>query len=652
MSEAAQNAGLLTQRSVRVGGFLLKGALALGVSTLALSASLAQEIIDNGTIQLGINPFGELIVGGEGGGIGLTFLPTGGEALAPGCFCEGWGVADFGVGTGFGRSQSNGNSGTGTSTIVVSGAGTDGASTGSSAIVTTDITEGGNPWARVIHSFGVSASANLYQVDVTITNLGGVPIADLRYRRAMDWDVPPTEFSEFVTLQGWPATALVGSSDDGFANPNPNSGALGDTGGAPVDGNFADNGPADHGAAFDFSFGNLAAGASKSFKIFYGAAVSITQALAELGKVGAEVYSLGYPSDESVDGAPNVFIFAFAGVGGIPVGGAAGGFDPELLRSMGRLYSLFIFDDPLLKISGFVNGGEVLGGSERLPGLRFILNGGYSGTRFDTQVGDQAKVNTGHAGVTADYAFDVSGQGLESARAGLGFDFGWGRGSLESGADVDAAFKTLYAYSGANLSGGAYVDGILGYSWVNYDTLRAPGAGDFAGSTDGGQFMAMIRGGVDRPVNTGGRLPGELSLGAFGVLQYVNSSIDGFTESSVLLPGGAVTLGDQDASGVTARLGVRANYATKLDNGMMVASSLWAAWEHQTHSGDTISVATGAGAPADLDLASFSRNVGRIGTRVGVQMNDKLTVSGEYEGAFGSDSFQQHTVTARLKVSF
>lgn len=628
-------------------------ALALSVSAISLAAASAQEIIDNGVIQLGINPFGELITEGGGGTIGLTFIPTGGEALAPGCFCEGWGIADFGVGTGFGRSQSNGNDGVGTSTLTVAGAGTLGSSTGASAISTTTISEGGNPFAQVIHAYAPSANPNLYQVDVSITNLGGVPIADLRYRRVMDWDVPPTEFSEFVTLQGWPATALVASSDDGFENPNPNSDPLTSISTAPVNDNFSDVGPNDHGAAFEFTFGALAAGATKTFKIFYGAAASITEALAALGSVGAEVYSLGYPSNGLADGAPNVFIFAFAGVGGVPLGGPAGSLgDLELLRSMGRIYSMAILDDPLLKISSFVNGGDVAGGAGRVPGLRFIFNGGYSGTKFDTQTSESASVGTGHAGITSDYSFDVSGGAFESARAGLGFDFGWGKGSLDNGSEVDAQFKTLYGYAGANLAGGAYVDGILGYSWINYDTLRSPALGAFSGQTDGGQFMAMIRGGVDRPVSTGGRLPGELSLGAFGVLQYSSTSIDGFSETSLLLPGGAVTLGDQTANGVTARLGARVNYATKTASGMMVTSSLWAAWEHQTFNGDTLSAATGAGAPADVTLDSFSRNIGRVGARLGAQVTQKMALTGEYEGAFGADNYQQHSFNARLKLEF
>ena len=82
-------------------------------------------------------------------------------------------------------------------------------------------------------------------------------------------------------------------------------------------------GRADHGALFDFSFGSLAAGASRTFNIFYGAATSEALALAALGTVGAEVYSLGFPGLVVPGlpgfGAPYVYIFGFDGVGGTDV---------------------------------------------------------------------------------------------------------------------------------------------------------------------------------------------------------------------------------------------------------------------------------------------------------------------------------------------
>ena len=273
-------------------------------------------IIDNGTVQLGIKPAGSLV----DGSIGLTFLGTGGEALAPGCACEGWGVSDLTTGE-FGKAgQSFGNANITSSSITVSGSGTDPASTGSAATASANVSDGAFD-VRVTHDFTPSASANLFRADVSIENRAAGDVDNLVYRRAMDWDVPPTEFSEFVTIQGWPATNLIGSSDDGFVDGNPNVALSTLAPDAVLNGNFTDSGPADHGAVFDFSFGTLASGDMQDFQIFYGAAASEADALVALGDVGAEVFSLGQPSTPDGDtlGTPNTFIFGFAGVGGTPV---------------------------------------------------------------------------------------------------------------------------------------------------------------------------------------------------------------------------------------------------------------------------------------------------------------------------------------------
>ena len=52
--------------------------------------------ISNGTVRLGINPEGHIDVLVDGiEQLGLQYLPTGADALIPGCWCEGWGVADL-----------------------------------------------------------------------------------------------------------------------------------------------------------------------------------------------------------------------------------------------------------------------------------------------------------------------------------------------------------------------------------------------------------------------------------------------------------------------------------------------------------------------------------------------------------------------------
>lgn len=133
----------------------------------------------------------------------------------------------------------------------------------------------------------------------------------------MDWDVEPTAFDEFVTIDKGTSPVLLYTNNDGFATANP----LGSRESGVVDpplvtGSFTDEGPRDHGALFDFDFGELLPGESKSFFTYYGAAADEIDALGAIGQVQAEAYSIGQPNTAggSTQGTPNTFIFAFRGL--------------------------------------------------------------------------------------------------------------------------------------------------------------------------------------------------------------------------------------------------------------------------------------------------------------------------------------------------
>ena len=252
----------------------------------------AGAIISNGTVQLGVHCTGNLNVDGgtasSGTGtsvVGLRYVPTNADSTSPGCTCEGWGAADATTGvTGY----ANDSSGTSANVAVLDFVTTPTTATSKVAIGST---------FEVTHSYRPStATPNLYEVAVDVKNVGPDPV-QLRYRRVMDWDIEPTAFSEYSTIDTGTATEIVFTSNDGFASSDALAGPsdIGSTG------NFVDAGPSDHGALFDFDFGGLASGATKSFKTFYGASDTEAGAAAALAAVGAEAYSLGQPSTE--DGA-------------------------------------------------------------------------------------------------------------------------------------------------------------------------------------------------------------------------------------------------------------------------------------------------------------------------------------------------------------
>jgi hypothetical protein len=302
-----------------------------GASAQDVTAMATTAIIGNGTVQLGINqdaslnvPGGTLSTGSSGTTyVGLRYVPTGGEATAPGCLCEGWGVADATTGI---KGWANQNFGGSFNLAIESFT-----STGSTA---KSVTRVGSS-LRVTHDFKPSSTPNLYEVLVTIRNISADTFNDIRYTRAMDWDISPNTFSEYVTIQGTAgATKVKYANNNGFLSTDPlaarsplGSGGVGD---------FVDLGPNDHGALFDFKFGSLAPGAEVKFRIFYGAAGTETAAYNALGAVRAEVFSFGqsnwsgtgdyrspagapYGNYGKTTGAPHTFIFAFSGVGAPPI---------------------------------------------------------------------------------------------------------------------------------------------------------------------------------------------------------------------------------------------------------------------------------------------------------------------------------------------
>jgi len=303
-------------------------------------------IIDNGSnVQLGVRPAGDL--NSPGGTpsmpsdsttvVGLRYMPTNGEATAPGCTCEGWGVANADAATttfaGYANSAVDGVQ----NLAVQLSTGTYPGPAGETKLKAESV---GTRFRAVTTSSGrvkvtqdyhpTPLTPNLYQVDVTMENIGATAIGDLRYRRVMDWDIAPRTFSEYSEIHVGTSANLVRATTDGFRSGNPLA-SPGPSAGSPPTTLISGSpdylsGPSDQGALFDFKFGALAAGQTKQFRIFYGAAANRADALSSVVAVGAEMYSLGLPS--KADGTvsttgPHAFVFAFSGVGGAAVGDIA-----------------------------------------------------------------------------------------------------------------------------------------------------------------------------------------------------------------------------------------------------------------------------------------------------------------------------------------
>ncbi len=297
---------------------LLAGA-ALGLATAlnALSPQVAQAevgavIFNNAdpslaSVALGVNDAGHLNFSDPLGfgpvnarTTGLSYrFPDGTwrDATASGCLCEGWGVAvtDPLVNrvAGF-VNQAAGNGGL---TGGVFGSTT---TTASSLIQLADYP------VDIKHFYGVSSVPNVFQGNITITNSGTETVTDVVYRRVMDWDVAPTEFNEYVSHFGVESNLESAggkvrfASNNGFASSDPGwypgEILLSDS---SINVDFFQKGSADQGSVFDFAFGDLAPGESRTFNIFYGAAANLADAQATIEKLKPDVWSFGQSTNSS-----------------------------------------------------------------------------------------------------------------------------------------------------------------------------------------------------------------------------------------------------------------------------------------------------------------------------------------------------------------
>ena len=401
------------------------GAAAMLVSPFPQSAHANAVIFNNAdpalrTLALGVNDAGHLNIfdsnfstsNGFGGATGLARLFPDGtwrDATSPGCLCEGWGVAASSLGGGRFAGWANQSSGSGGLTGGIFGSTI---TTATSQIGLSDLP------IRVIQSYGPSLAPNAFQGNVSITNTGTEKVYDVVYRRAMDWDVPPTEFYEFVSHYGVEENLESAggnvrfASNNGFATSDPRSYAGERYPYGTINSNFFQKGPTDHGSVFDFAFGDLDPGQSRTFNIFYGAGANLSEAQSTIAILKPDVWSFG---QSTLSGTPNndspTFLFAFGGVGGVEPGLTPGSPLLPFVPAPG----VFDFPAPTPRRwfdPPFVDGFDYSLGSGDF--LSFILPPGF-GTTIDLYVDDILTASDLSADGLTEYFF--SAYGLSGVKA-------------------------------------------------------------------------------------------------------------------------------------------------------------------------------------------------------------------------------------------
>ena len=281
----------------------LVAATLLAIGATAVQA--APAVLDTGSVSMGISDFAGL---GEAG-VGLVG-PTG-DAITPGCLCEGWGASAGGsAGYTYGGSRTGMVSGTTTATVL------SGSSLAAASVVS--MSNG----LEVTHTYSYAAGGLLFKVHVAMANTTAGSLSDVRYARTLDWDVPPGHFSDDFTTVRFSALGgkLFSTSTNPFAVPDPLVTRTQDK-----DINITDT-PGDKGSFFIFKFGDLAAGEKTEFDTYIGAAGTTKELVDALNGVGAEAYSYTFDND-----TPATNGYGFVGIGLPPVEPPTGVPEPGTL---------------------------------------------------------------------------------------------------------------------------------------------------------------------------------------------------------------------------------------------------------------------------------------------------------------------------------
>lgn len=275
---------------------LTKALAAMMLVGVVSAVQAAPAVLSTGTVSMGVSDDGGL------GALGVGLDSFAGDAITPGCLCEGWGAAAGGVGN-----YTYGGGASGITSALLTTTTASGAGLSAASVVT--MANG----LEVTHTYSYAAGGTLFKVVIGMRNTTAGVLTDTRYARTLDWDVPPGHFTDdFLTIYGGtpagPGGNVLHTSSNPFDVPDPMVTRTQDANTNVV------NAPGDLGAYFILGFGDLAAGATKTFETYIGAGRDKAELLAAFATVGIEAYSYSFD-----DNTPATYGWGFAGIGLPPV---------------------------------------------------------------------------------------------------------------------------------------------------------------------------------------------------------------------------------------------------------------------------------------------------------------------------------------------
>jgi outer membrane autotransporter protein len=259
-----------------------------------------------------------------------------------------------------------------------------------------------------------------------------------------------------------------------------------------------------------------------------------------------------------------------------------------------------------------------------------------------TNVGDTSNA-PGYDLTTGGLTFGIDYRVSSNFAIGLTGGYAHTRAEIADNGNIEVDGGKIGFYATA-FSGGFYVDTAATGGISGYDTRRTALLGEAHGSTNGGDFAALISAGYDWK-------SGGLSIGPIASFQYTYTGFDGFTESGSLAP---LIFNDQHAESTRSAFGLKTSYDWKM-GGVLVKPELRAAWQHEYGDSDYSLVsrfANGAGNNFTVHSPAIGRDSVLIGAGVAVHWNDWISTYTYYDGELGRTNYVSHNISAGVRVNF
>ncbi|BCL76177.1 hypothetical protein JHS3_19130 [Jeongeupia sp. HS-3] len=276
--------------------------------------------------------------------------------------------------------------------------------------------------------------------------------------------------------------------------------------------------------------------------------------------------------------------------------------------------------------------------------LAFWIGGGLDFGRRDAVTGqDKFRFSTDGISVGSDYRVND----LLSVGVGGGFsrdvsDVG------SNGSKSEGRSGTVALYASLRPTETLFVDGVLGYGWLNFDLDRyiTDSGANASGSRNGRQLFGLLAAGYEYR-------NGSWLVSPYGRLDMMSATLDGYTESA---PGvSALTYAGQDVRMSSGKLGVRGETSFDLDFGRLTPR-MRVEYQHQFEGSDDAYLAYADLAAYGLGyvahLAPTQRNQWIIEAGGKIALRGEMTFSLDYSSTLNNSSGYTQAVRLMLGVPF